>query len=211
MSSTELDHPPTETPPGEASEPAAGLLRRIAELESERDRLVAVVDILIEISGAAHYIEILRIVTRRLGQTFGLDRCSIVLIDDQRDARVMATTDQPGVTNLRVDLERYPELRRALQSGETVFIPDVHADPVMRGMGTVLALRNVRSIVVLPIQWRSTVIGAIFLRTERGASPFSEHDVQFCQAIAALTANALRNAHRKIEGSRKQEAGSSNS
>ena len=61
---------------------------------------------------------------------------------------------------------------------------------------TVLALRNVRSIVVVPIRWRGTVIGAIFLRTERDASPFSDRDIQFCQVVAALTANALRNAHR---------------
>jgi transcriptional regulator with GAF, ATPase, and Fis domain len=54
----------------------------------------------------------------------------------------------------------------------------------------------VRSIVVVPIRWRQEVIGAIFLRTERDATPFSETDVKFCQTIAELTANALRNAHR---------------
>lgn len=196
MSSTELEQVATERPSGEAPDATANLRKRIAELEGERDRLMAVVDILIEISGASHFVDILRIVTHRLGQTFGLDRCSIYLIDDQRDARVMASSDEPGLTNLRVDLERYPELKHVLESGETVFIPDVHVDPVLRGMGAVLALRNVRSIVVVPIQWRSAVIGAILLRTERGAAPFSEHDVHFCQAIAALTANALRNAHR---------------
>jgi GAF domain-containing protein len=196
MSSTELEQLPTGRPSGDAPDATASLRKRIAELENERDRLVAVVDILIEISGASHFVDILRIVSRRLGQTFGLDRCSIYLIDDQRDARVMASSDEPGLTNLRVDLERYPELKHVLASGETVFIPDVHADPVLRGMGAVLALRNVRSIVVVPIQWRSAVIGAILLRTERGAAAFSEHDVHFCQAIAALTANALRNAHR---------------
>jgi GAF domain-containing protein len=196
MSSTELEYPRTSLSPDDAAEAPARLLQRIAELEQERDRLVAVVDMLIEISGAAHFVDILRIVTGRLGEAFGLDRCSIFLIDDQRGVRAMASSDVPGLTNLRVDLERYPELKQALECGETVFIPDVHTDPVLRGMGAVLALRNVRSIVVVPIQWRSTVIGAILLRTERGAAPFSEHDVHFCQAIAALTANALRNAHR---------------
>jgi hypothetical protein len=40
------------------------------------------------------------------------------------------------------------------------------------------------------------VIGAIFLRTERDSTPFSETDVKFCQTIADLTGKALRNAHR---------------
>src|SRR3712207_9421263 len=50
--------------------------------------------------------------------------------------------------------------------------------------------------VVVPIRWEGAVIGAIFLRTERGAHPFSETDVHFCQTVASLTAKALRNAHR---------------
>ena len=40
------------------------------------------------------------------------------------------------------------------------------------------------------------MIGAIFLRTERDAAPFSDRDVRFCQVVASLTAKALRNAHR---------------
>ena len=47
-----------------------------------------------------------------------------------------------------------------------------------------------------PIQWQGSVIGAIFLRTERDAEPFTEVDVRFCQVVASLTAKALRNAHR---------------
>jgi GAF domain-containing protein len=50
--------------------------------------------------------------------------------------------------------------------------------------------------VVVPIRWEGSVIGAIFLRTERDAEPFSEADVRFCQTVASLTAKALRNAHR---------------
>jgi GAF domain-containing protein len=46
------------------------------------------------------------------------------------------------------------------------------------------------------MRWRGTVIGAIFLRTERDAEPFSESDVRFCQVVASLAAKALHNAHR---------------
>jgi GAF domain-containing protein len=67
---------------------------------------------------------------------------------------------------------------------------------MLKGVKQALDLRNVRSIVVVPIRWRGTVIGAIFLRTERDATPFSDSDVRFCQVIASLTAKALRNAHR---------------
>ena len=67
---------------------------------------------------------------------------------------------------------------------------------MLRDVREHLDLRNVRAIVVAPIRWRGAVIGAIFLRTERDAAPFSESDVRFCQVVASLTAKALRNAHR---------------
>jgi GAF domain-containing protein len=108
----------------------------------------------------------------------------------------VASYENPSIRNLVVDLDRYPELKRAFESGETVFIPDASTDPMLQDAKAALDLRNVRSIVVVPIRWRSAVIGAIFLRTERGGTPFSDADVNFCQVISSLTAKALRNAHR---------------
>ncbi len=172
------------------------LAARVAELEREREHLVAVVDILTEISASLHFVDILQTIAKKLGQTFGLDRCSIYLAGESQDVRLMATYEDPSLSNLIVDLDRYPELKRAFASGETVFIPDAANDPMFQGVQMMLALRNVRSIVVVPIRWRGTTIGAIFLRTERDAAPFDDRDVRFCQVIASLTANALRNAHR---------------
>jgi GAF domain-containing protein len=68
----------------------------------------------------------------------------------------------------------------------------------------------VRSIIVVPIQWQSATIGAIFLRTERDAQPFSDADVRFCQVVASLTAKALRNAHR-FEGALRAQQDTSQS
>jgi len=187
---------PREEPPSGTGDTIATLRARVAELERERDHLVAVVDILTEISSSLHFVDILQTIAKKLGDTFGLDRCSIYLLGEQRDVRLMATYEAPAMNNLIVDLDRYPELKRAFESGETVFIPDAAMDPMLQQMQPVLAQRNVRSIVVVPIRWRGTVIGAIFLRTERDGAPFSDRDVRFCQVVAALTANALRNAHR---------------
>jgi len=110
--------------------------------------------------------------------------------------RLVASYEDPSIRNLVIDLARYPELERAMASGETVYIPDALSEPMLREVREHLDMRNVRSIVVAPIRWRGTVIGAIFLRTERDGAPFSEGDVRFCQVVASLTAKALRNAHR---------------
>lgn len=202
----EHTHPaPSPPPPSPAAlteerpptgDEVARLRARVAELQRERDHLVAIVDILQEVSASLHFVDVLQTIARKLGETFGLDRCAIFLSGDKDEVRLVASYEDPTIRNLVVDLNRYPELKRAFESGETVFIPDAANDPQLRSIKSQLDIRNVRSIVVVPIRWEGSVIGAIFLRTERDAEPFGEADVRFCQTVASLTAKALRNAHR---------------
>lgn len=182
---------------------------RVADLTRERDHLIAIVEILQDVSASLHFVDILQAISRKLGNAFGLDRCSIFLAGERSEVRLVASYEDPSIRNLVVDLDRYPELKRAFHSGETVFVADAMNDPMFTAVKDTLSLRNVRSVVVVPIRWRQDVIGAIFLRTERDATPFSDADVRFCQVIADLTAKALRNAHRfesLLNSSKQQEA-----
>jgi GAF domain-containing protein len=172
------------------------LENELLEVKRERDQLLATVEILQSVSENIHFGDILQSIARKLGETFGLDRCSIFLTGESEEVRVVASYEDANIRNLIVDVRRYPELRRALESGQTVYIPDALAEPMLEPVRHALDLRKVRSIIVVPIKWRGAVIGAIFVRTERDGAAFSESDVRFCQAVAALTARALHNAHR---------------
>src|SRR5687767_15009521 len=199
IATSSMTSTPTSSPDLKLESPTERIRRleqRIKELEHERDHLVAVVQILQEISASLHFTDVLQAIARKLGEAFGLDRCSIYLTGDSQDVRLVASYEDPTIRNLIVDLNRYPELKRAFESGETVFIPDAANDPLFQNIKSTFAMRNVRSIIVVPIRWEDSVIGAIFLRTERDAEPFSDSDVRFCQTVASLTAKALRNAHR---------------
>lgn len=184
----------------EAASPTATpdqLEARIRELEHERKHLLAVIEILEEITGTLHIVDILQGITRKLGETFGLDRCSIYLAEQgERTARLVASYEDPSIRNYVVDLDRYPEVKKALQSGETVFIPDAQEHPDLKHIQGLLQTRRVKAITVVPISWRGATVGAIFLRTFRDGPGFSEADVRFIQVIASLVAKALRNAHR---------------
>jgi GAF domain-containing protein len=86
----------------------ASLKARITEIQRERDHLVAVVDILQEISTSLHFVDILQAIARKLGETFGLDRCSIFLTGESAEVRLVASYEDPSIRNLVVDLNRYP-------------------------------------------------------------------------------------------------------
>jgi GAF domain-containing protein len=187
----------TEPLATEAAESTEELLTRIQELERERQSLQAVIEILQEISGSLHFVDILQSITRRLGERFGLDRCTIFLADRAaRAARLVASYEDPSIRNFEVELDRYPEVKEAFRTGETVFIPEVRTDPRLKHVQGVLKARRVKSICVVPITWRSDPVGVIFLRTFRSGPTFSDADVRFIQVVASLSARALKNAHR---------------
>ena len=128
------------------------LQARLNALEQERKHLLAVIEILQEISGSLHFADIVQSVALRLGETFGLDRCSIFLAErGGRRVRLVASYEDPGIRNYVVDLARYPELRRAIQTGETVFIADAASDPSLSPARGALTARRVKSITAIPI------------------------------------------------------------
>jgi len=185
------------TSPPPALEAASLLASRIVELERERERLLTVIDILQELGGTLHFVDILQTIARRLGETFGLDRSSIFLAErGGRTARLVASYEDPSIRNMVVDLARYPEIERAMRTGETVFIADATVDPSLKHVKGALARRKVKSITVVPITYRGVAIGCIFLRTFKDGEALTEGDIKFTQIVAGLTAKALRNAHR---------------
>lgn len=189
---------PTEgsSAPDEALDELGRLRARLAEVQRERDHLAAAVAMLQEVSGSLHFVEILQTIARTLGDYLRLDRCAIFLTGEGGEIRLVASYEDPTIHNLVVDINRYPELKHAFATAETVFIPDVTVESTLAGAQHQLEQRRVRSIVVVPMQWQGTIIGAVFLRTTRDNPPLTAADVRFCGLMASLTAKALRNAHR---------------
>src|SRR5258707_12818470 len=100
---------PPSDPPGEAPQPPPPshdrrevdrLHARIDELQRERDHLVAVVDILQEISSSLHFVDILQTIARKLGEAFGLDRCAIFLSGNKDEVRLVASYEGPTIPHL---------------------------------------------------------------------------------------------------------------
>jgi GAF domain-containing protein len=183
------------------------LRQRLDALTRERDQLLVVVELQQELATALQVAEVLRRTATRLGDLFGLDRASIYLAaDGAHEARLVATYEDPSRPEQLVELARYPELAEAFGSGETVVIPDALLDPRLASVRPALDERGVGSIVVVPIRWRTSVIGAIVLRSERGATPFAPKDIAFCEVIAGLVARSLRTAHRFEQAQRVPDA-----
>ena len=104
---------------------------------------------------------------------------------------------------LEIDLEKYPEIRQALENRCRVIVEDIASDPVMEGVRGKLKSLDVNSILVIPITFADELLGALCIKTARAKEGFSQAEIQFSTAVARASANALKNAmlHGKLEES----------
>lgn len=181
-------------------------MREAAEALRARDLLF---DIFQEVSSALRPDEIFQTLVRRVGQAFGLSHCSFVLTTPGDDkGRVVAVYENPAIRDLRVDLERYPEIQEAIRTERPVVIHDVHQHPLfaaIRQHWTKHHLEiNVQSAVALPVFVQGRAAGVFFLRTEKGDPQLKPADVAFANTIAQAAARVLENEERRSSIYRRQ-------
>jgi GAF domain-containing protein len=171
---------------------------RVDALERERNRLLALTEILRDLLGCTHYSDIAQTVTRRLGHLFGLDRGSVFLAagSGPRRLHLVASYEDPSLRDHVIDLAQYPEIQRALETREIVHLADALTEPSLAPVVPVLTSRRVRSITVVPILAGERVIGALFLRTYHEGPVLSEADHEFCRVVAEVTSRGFRLVHR---------------
>jgi two-component system cell cycle response regulator len=140
--------------------------------------------------------EVLYLIVKKISETIKVTRCSIISINakNQRYADVVSSFEDPGISRVRIDLHKYPEVRKSLSIKKPVVIKDAQKDPLMKEVRDIITLIGIRSIVVIPVIFRDEVIGTLLLRTSRAGHAFTKREIRLCIALANASANALYNA-----------------
>src|SRR5215470_6508094 len=183
---------------GESSTPA---LARSPDTAGDRERRIAermamLLDITQAATSSLELEKILKIAVEKVSQVLPTDRCSVVLVDSpsSSEAVVMATRERDDYRPITIDLSKYPELRRSLQTREATYIEDALEDPLMADVVPVIAPLAVKSILVQPLISQDDLVGALFLRLSRRRGAFGPEEQEFAKAVAAALANSVRNA-----------------
>ncbi|MGZ6071755.1 MAG: ATP-binding protein [Myxococcaceae bacterium] len=164
--------------------------RRIAE------RMAMLLDITQAATSSLELEQILKIAVQKVSQVLPTDRCSVVLVDSpsSTQAVVMATRERDDYRPITIDLSKYPELRRSLQTREATYIEDALEDPLMADVMPAIAPLVVKSILVQPLISQDDLVGALFLRLSKRRGAFGPEEQEFAKAVAAALANSVRNA-----------------
>jgi two-component system cell cycle response regulator len=170
-----------------------GLLEKVRQGKKDAE---AVADLTYIISSTLDPQRVLYLIVKKLSELIPVSRCSILSLDlgDAARATVVSSFENPSIKHLELDLVKYPEIRKALRTRKPVVVKDARSDPLMNRVRSTIEPLGVRSIVVVPVIFRSEVIGTLFLRTSSDSRHFSDREVRLCKRIASAAANALYNA-----------------
>jgi len=182
-------------------ESSTSALAKPPETAGERERRIAermamLLDITQAATSSLELEQILKIAVEKVSQVLPTDRCSVVLVDSpsSSEAVVMATRERDDYRPITIDLSKYPELRRSLQTREATYIEDALEDPLMADVMPAIAPLAVKSILVQPLISQDDLVGALFLRLSRRRGAFGPEEQEFAKAVAAALANSVRNA-----------------
>jgi PAS domain S-box-containing protein len=159
----------------------------------ERDAQV-VLEITQALASSLDIRTILYTVVRRIAEVARVDRCSIVLTRDKGDVGyVVAASDDQDLHDLPIDVEKYPEIGKVLETGEPLVISDVKEHPLLEVVRSGLPSHAFRSLAILPITFDDRRLGVLFLRGHRPIA-MGDHELSLARTVASATAIALRNA-----------------
>lgn len=178
------------------------LLRKNDELQRAQFDIATtrqLVEILNEVTAELTAAEIFKVLARRVARALDLRHCSVVVAaTGESTGRVVAAYDDPTITDLQVQIERYPELLTALRTGRPVLINDVAVDPMFAETRALWKREgrtpSIRSVLTIPFALDRRQSGIFFLRTERGDRSLTGEDVDFADVVIRAAVAAIRRA-----------------
>ncbi|MBK6517710.1 MAG: PAS domain S-box protein [Polyangiaceae bacterium] len=179
-------------------------LRQYVDALGRRERDARVVlELTQSLSSTLDFRDILYTVVRRIAEVARVDRCSIVLVRDEgKVGYVVAASDDKKLRDLPIDLGKYPEIRRVLETGEPLIIDDAATDPMLDVVRSELPKAAFASAVCIPILYEDRPLGVLFLRSLT-QQKLQQQELWVARTVASATAIALRNA-RMMQSLREQ-------
>ncbi len=171
----------------------------LVRAQQDADSRRKLVDILHEVTGDLSVSELFHLLVRRAARALGVSHCSVVLArPGEASAVVVAAYENPKLQQLTIQLDRYPELKAALDSGQPVLVEDLDTHPLYEGVRHVWGIEGIeipiRSVIALPFTIERGQYGVFLVRRTRDQEPFGASDLEFAQAVITAAVAVIQRA-----------------
>lgn len=160
------------------SESAIGILKKLSSITKNH----------------SDHIEILKNITDLLGSTLSLTRCSFLAIENDKLAYVISAYEPDVTKNLRIYIDKYPEIQRMIHFKEIVQIKSILTDPLLKPHRNDHREDIDYSTMAVPVIYGSQLRGLLFIKADLNGEGFNESEVEVCEIAATIAFKALKQA-----------------
>lgn len=164
------------------------------EIEEDKKNVERILDVTTAISASLDTNEVLNIVVNKVAEATNAVRCSIVLVAKENEGYVLASHEDASVTELKIDLSKYPEIKKVIASKTPLSLSNMSENPLLAPVKENLSSLTDMSALVVPIVFNDEVLGTLFLRARRKDRGFTKKEIDFCQIVANTSYYAIKNA-----------------
>jgi signal transduction histidine kinase/CheY-like chemotaxis protein len=150
-----------------------------------------------EFGSTLHLEVLLSKIVRKTLEIAPAARSGIMLLDEEaRYGYVQASTSRGRTlrANPRLDLTRYPEIRKVIKSRQPVIVVDALEDPLMQSVREFIEPVGLRSVLAVPLVSQGQVIGVLDVAQYDEIKRFTADEVDLCQILANHASVAIENA-----------------
>lgn len=135
--------------------------------------------------------EILFNMTKMLAMSLRAVRCSIIeCLDDRVTGYVRASQDNISINELKIDLDRYPEVLDVMNKEQMIVIENLDSDPVLAEIKKNLKSIAFNSMIVCPVYKRGHFFGVMSARMGNSQT-FTENHIRFAMMMSYIVSLIL--------------------
>ncbi|HEX4924880.1 MAG TPA: response regulator [Bdellovibrionales bacterium] len=144
-------------------------------------------------SGRSHR-SILYNLTKMVALSLKAVRCSVVECNrEMMEGFVIASSDDPKVRDIKLDLNRYPEIIHVMNYGKVVAIENMELNPTLAKIKELVKTISFNALVVSPIYMRGELFGVLSARMDNKGKAFLDREIRFAQLVAHVAGLVLEN------------------
>jgi PAS domain S-box-containing protein len=148
--------------------------------------------------------ETLHDILGRLCDAVGWTRAALLLLgDDPTGILLVSASDDPSPMKQPLALERYPEVKSAIETREAVLIEDTQASALLGPWAQLAADKGGRALLAVPLVLEHKTVGVLLLRSYLVRPALPLRAIEFLR-MAGLTLALVLRAGRVFEGLREQ-------
>lgn len=130
-------------------------------------------------------------ITKMIEKKLGGVRCSIIRCTTLSEGKVVASSDDPKIGALKLDLTKYPEVQLVLNTKKTIAIDNLASSRALKNIKSKVKTISFNSMIVCPIFYKKTIFGVISLRMPETKKRLSEDDIRFMDMSAKIISLTL--------------------